>query len=690
MTSSTFTGLPGRATLVLLLWLTATTTFAASVGNARRAPAMAAPTDRIIVKWRERGVAAVQIESLAGRAARLSSVTGIGLRGLRSIRSRLDVLRVDAPLDADSLQQYLARLRADPAVEYAEADERRYILAAPNDTRYYAGSDSRGQWQGQWYLGTPGTDTPAAIDAITAWDTTRADGIVIAVIDTGVQLDHPELAGKLLSGRDFVCNDNANLSCTAAGATLFVTANDGDGWDTDPSDPGDWISSADLARSDNFFAGCGDGDNHDEPVPSSWHGTRVAGLIAAITDNNAGIASVAPNTRIVPVRAIGKCAGYLSDLVAALYWAGGVDDSSIAALPSLTQRAHIVNVSLGGRSSCSQSEQAAVTALINNGVLIVAAAGNDGGPVGAPANCSGVLSVAGLRHIGTKVGYSNVSSSSAAISIAAPAGNCVNILATDPCLYSIETLSNEGDTIPTNAFYTYALFDPSYSGNKTNAASVGTSFSAPLAAGVAALMASLNGNLTTGEVIDRIRRAARPFPTPAVTPTGGTCHVAATTKDANGNYTDVQERDCQCTTATCGAGMLNAPAAIAEALRPIALLTTSVSSASIGQHITLDGSTSLAANGRHIVAWQWSVSPDISVANATSSSAEIVFPAFRDITVSLQVTDDAGRSDTASAVIQASAGSSSGGGALDPADLLLLLILLAVRLLPGSRLLARP
>ena len=649
---------------------------------ARRAPRTADTTDRIVVKWRDQGISALQIETLSGRTQRLRDSSGLPLRGVRSLGRRLDVMRLPAAIGEQPMRETLARLRLDPAIEYVEADERRYILAAPNDPRFVAGSDGTGQWQGQWYLASPTAAAPAAIDAVTAWNTTRGGSIIVAVIDTGVQLDHPDLSGKLLAGRDFVCNDNANISCTAAGATLFLTANDGDGWDSDASDPGDWISSDDLARSDNFFDGCGLGDHHDQPVPSSWHGTRVAGVIAAATDNGIGIAGAAPDVRIVPVRAIGKCTGYMSDLVAAMYWAGGISDSSISGVPSITQRAHIVNLSLGGRSACTQTEQDAVTRLIANGVLVVAAAGNDGGPVGTPANCSNVLSVAGLRHVGTKVGYSNVSSTVATLSIGAPAGNCVNVLASEPCLYSIETLSNEGDTTPTQSFYTYSLYNGGYTGNKLNVGNVGTSFAAPLVSAVAALMVNANGELTTAEVIDRIKASALPFPTPPAPPSAGVCHVAATTRDSQGEYTDVQDRDCQCTTATCGAGMLNAPAALEAALRPIAIFTSSKATATMGERIQLDGRDSLAAGGHYIASYQWSTSPGISISQPNSAQAEIVFPALRPITVYLTVTDEAGRSDTTSLEIQSSfggGGGDGGGGSMGLAPLALALLWLARR-----------
>jgi serine protease len=195
------------------------------------------------------------------------------------------------------------------------------------------------------------------------------------------------------------------------------------------------------------------------------------------------------------------------------------------------------------------------------------------------------------------------------------------------------------------------------------------------------MMASLNGQLTTAELISRMQQSATAFPAPAVAPTGGTCHVAALTKNAAGDYSDVQSVDCQCTTATCGAGMLNAPAAVAAALRPIALLKSSATVGSIGQRISLDGSTSLAANGHRIAGYQWSVNPNIAVSNPNGALAEVVFPATRPITVTLTVTDETGRQDSASLTIEAAltASGSSGGGAMG-IELLALLLLLAGRL----------
>ena len=160
-------------------------------------------------------------------------------------------------------------------------------------------------------------------------------------------------------------------------------------------------------------------------------------------------------------------------------------------------------------------------------------------------------------------------------------------------------------------------------------------------------------------------------PVPSVTPAGGVCHLAALTRDVNGNYTDVSQAvECQCTTATCGAGMVNAAAALAQALHPLASFTTSTDRASVGERITLDGAASSAANGATIAAYQWTANPDVSIANADKAVATLVFPALRPVIVTLRVTDNLGRQDVASQTINSVALSAGGGsGALGPATL---------------------
>ena len=671
-----------RHALTLLL-ATALAT-AAQAAPFRTHPAQHGSTDRVIVKWRSSGVAASHIQDPIARAASLSEMSGLKLTALHAIRDRLDVLRLESPQRGEELRQTLSRLRNDPAVEYAEADARRYILAfpddPPDDPHFTAGSDA-----------TYG-DTLSATSATSAWKIRAGipaapilgTGLIIAVIDTGVDFTHPDLGiytpggtGTLLPGRDFICNDSGADCLSTAASQTFLVANDGDGWDADATDPGDWISAADVTSGN--YPGCGDNSdpvgNPDHHIDSSWHGTRVAGIAAAITNNGTGIAGVAPGALILPVRVIGKCGGYISDIVAGMYWAAGLTYSPITGVASNPAPAHILNLSLGASDSCTQTEQDAVTAINQDGHLIVAASGNDGGPVGAPANCKGVLSVAGLRHVGTKVGYSNVSSTAAAISIGAPAGNCFNVVGNRPwslpCLYSIETTSNAGLTGPGSATYSYSLLNQASGVNYENEGTLGTSFAAPIVSGVAALMVQANGNLTASELIARMQSSATPFPVPATPPTGGVCHVASLAKDANGKFTDVQNADeCQCTTATCGAGMVNAAAAVAAALLPNASVVTSTDKATIGQTVTLDGTGSSAARGYTIASYQWSSDPAVSIANANTASASLKFPALRPLTVTLTVTDDAGRQAQASKTIAGiESPSSSGSGSVDLAVL---------------------
>ena len=688
-----------RHALTLLL-ATALAT-AAQAAPFRTHPAQHGSTDRVIVKWRSSGVAASHIQDPIARAASLSEMSGLKLTALRTIRDRLDVLRLESPQRGEALRQTLSRLRNDPAVEYAEADARRYILAfpddPPDDPHFTAGSDANGEWHGQWYLQTPVSDathgdTLSAISATSAWKIRSGTpaapilgtGVIIAVIDTGVDFTHPDLGiatpggtGTLLPGRDFICNDSGTDCLSTAAGHTFLVANDGDGWDSDATDPGDWISAADVTSGN--FPGCGDYSdplgNPDHHIDSTWHGTRVAGIAAAITNNGTGVAGVAPGALILPVRVIGKCGGYISDIVAGMYWAAGLTYSPITGVATnITTKAQILNLSLGASDSCTQTEQDAVTAINQDGHLIVAASGNDGGPVGAPANCKGVLSVAGLRHVGTKVGYSNVSSTAAAISIGAPAGNCFNLVGnrpwTLPCLYSIDTTSNAGLTGPGSPTYSYSLLNQASGVNYENEGTLGTSFAAPIVSGVAALMVQANGNLTASELIARMQSSATPFPVPATPPTGGVCHVASLAKDANGKFTDVQNADeCQCTTATCGAGMVNAAAAVAAALLNVSVVT-STDKATIGQTVTLDGTGSSAAPGYTIVSYQWSSDPAVSIANANTASASLKFPALRPLTVTLTVTDDAGRQAQASKTIAGvESPSSSGSGSVDLAVL---------------------
>jgi serine protease len=644
-------------------------------------------TDQVIVKWRESGVAAVQLPSIEQRAARLRAVSGADVQPVHNLYGRVDVLRVERPMTASAMGPLLAQLRVDPGVEYAEPDGWRFIEqntldTLPNDPHFVAGSDANGSWLGQWYLLPSSSTTPSAISATTAWQTTTgASSVIVAVIDTGIISAHPDLASKLLPGYDFVSCDQGNTAgsaqCSASGsAATYYFANDGQGWHADASDPGDWISAADVALSLFQNAGC------TTTAPSSWHGTKVAGVIGAITNNGVGIAGIAPETMLLPIRAIGVCTGRVSDIAAAITWAYG---GAVTGVPTNPNPANIINLSLGAPTACSATEQDAVSAAIAVNVLVVAAAGNAGGPVNAPANCSGVLSVAGLREAGTKVGYSSLSSTAAAVSMAAPAGNCINTTSTEPCEYSIETTSDAGATTPssTPGFYTYALLNPSYlngADNADNAANVGTSFAAPMASGVAALMLAQSPTMNPSQLIARMQSSALGFPSSSSS-TSTQCQLAATTTDANGNYTDTsQNAECVCTTATCGAGMLNAASALQAASGIFVQITTSHSTASPGQHVTLNGSSSTAATGDTIVSYQWTTIPPTSnqLINANQAIATFVMPGFRSFQVQLTITDSGGHTASGTATIESAFGA-AGGGSFGP-ELLILALLAAVAL----------
>jgi serine protease len=177
--------------------------------------------------------------------------------------------------------------------------------------------------------------------------------------------------------------------------------------------------------------------------------------------------------------------------------------------------------------------------------------------------------------------------------------------------------------------------------------------------------------------------SALPFPTTSPTsPTPPMCQLASTATDSSGNYTDTsQDTECICTTATCGAGMLNAAAAVITAEGIAVQITLSSSSGSPGQHITLNGSGSTASAGYTITTYQWTTTPSTSdqLENANQAVATLVVPSFRSITVNLTITDSGGHSATGSATVESAFGASSGTGSFG-AELYGLAALAALRL----------
>lgn len=428
---------------------------------------------------------------------------------------RLDFGR---PLGADEARRLAARLAERPEVAWAEPNTLEPLLqTAPPQV-----PPGDPMWPGQWWtLPNAGTNGNAPADrrrgvpgVLSAWQSGIAgatDGAAIAVLDTGIT-DHPELAGRLLPGHDFVAD--------------AAYANDDTGRDTDPHDNGDWIDERDQAKS--YFAGCA-------RAASSWHGTIVAGQIAAAANNAAGIAGLQWTGKVLPVRVAGKCGAAVSDIVDGMRWAAGL---YVDGVPRNEHPARVVNISFGGTAACGMAYQQAVDELRILGVVVIAAAGNAGASVSRPANCQGVVGVAALNRDGFKTTYSSFGGELAASGIATVGGdNAAG--AWGAALQDGGLLStwNTGATFPGAPGYANVF---------------GTSFAAPLVAGTAALMLGVNPRLGVDELVRGLRLSARPH---VVSPWMAACSAGNPGR-------------CLCSTATCGAGILDTEQALRFAAAP--------------------------------------------------------------------------------------------------------------------------
>ena len=426
----------------------------------------------------------------------------------------------------------------------AEPDVMRTSTVVPNDPRFSE----------QWYLQTPGSSTQG-IDLPSAWDITRgSSSVVVAVIDTG-RLDHPELSGRLVDGYDFVSQTK--------------NSKDGDGWDSDETDVGDW------SESDDPLYTCTVGDPFKS---SSWHGTHVSGIIAANADNSVGIAGVAPNVRVQHVRVLGTCGGRTSDEAVAIRWAAGLPVDGVPLNPT---PAKVINLSLGSQTACAAVEQAAIDEAVAAGVTVVVAAGNAGLDLDtndfAPSKCANVISVAALRFDGSRASYTNYGSS---IDVAAPGGPG-----------GILSLQN-GGTRTADSSWTYGYKQ-------------GTSMSTPIVSGIAALVLSVNPNLTPAQVESIIESSARPFPTGVSTP-------------CSSNPSD---------TFHCGTGIADAGAALRLAAQQLPQDSTpSTRLGSTGDRFTTNLAVEALADRTDVILVSGSVYPDGLAASALAKqeNADIV------------------------------------------------------------------
>jgi serine protease len=399
-----------------------------------------ASTDRLIVKYRD------SAEGTQRRATAMSASQATHSRlhaaGVYAVDGHYNgqgaqVLRMDRHMGLAQMSQ-LARavMAADPNVLYAEPDVRLQALATPSDPMYAQ------QWD--YFEATAGMRLPAA------WDLSTGTGVVVGVLDTGYR-PHADLVGNLVPGYDFV--------------TDTTMANDGSARDADASDPGDYCSSG----------------------QSSWHGTHVAGTVAALANNGIGTVGVAYGAKVLPVRVMGCNGGYNSDIADGIVWAAG---GGVAGVPANTRPAKVINMSLGGQAACSTTLQNAINTARGLGATIVVAAGNSNMDAAnfSPANCKGVITVGAVGRKGGRAPYSNFG---AVVDVSAPGGN----MATASADGILSTL-NAGRTTPGADSYAYYQ---------------GTSMAAPHVAGVAALMLARNPKLTPDEVDVLLRSNARAF-----------------------------------------------------------------------------------------------------------------------------------------------------------------------------------
>jgi subtilisin family serine protease len=310
------------------------------------------PTDRFIVAFKpdapERRDATARQRLLDAIGRRL----GVRVEHGRTLASGAELVRTGRKLDAHAAKKLVLELRRDPRVAYVEPDRLHRPLFSPDDPLFPQ----------QTYL----MKAPGGIGLDLAWNRGQGAGVVVAVLDSGITA-HPDLDGNVLTGGyDFISDP--------------VVANDGNGRDADPADSGDWTTG-------EFCPG------FQTSAASTWHGTAVAGVIAAVTDNATGVAGAAPAAKILPVRVLGKCGGYTSDVADAIVWAAG---GAVGGVPANTHPAEVINLSLGSEGACGATLQAAVNAANAAGALVVAASG-DGMFTNAdnlaPGNCTGVVSV---------------------------------------------------------------------------------------------------------------------------------------------------------------------------------------------------------------------------------------------------------------------------------------------------------
>jgi serine protease len=508
-----------------------------------------------------------QIRSLGdARRRRPDADSSVELRYYRSVAPRTHVALTSKRMGRVELSAYARAIAQDPQVLSAEVDERVGAQQAvfPNDPDFAPR---------QWNLQSVASGAGAA-NFTGAWSSATGRGVIVAVLDGGYR-PHQDLFANILPGYDFISADPDGS---------FTTANDTNGRDSDARDPGDWSSQGDCT-----------------PAVSSWHGTHVAGIIAAVTHNGIGVAGGAFDARLLPVRVLGVCGGYVSDIAAGMRWAAGL---TVPGVPANTQIAKVLNLSLGRIGNCSPTFQDAVTEIRAAGSVIVAATGNDSAKaILQPANCTGVIGVTAHTIDGDNASYANIGFGTA---ISAPGGgNGTRITGSGLPIYST---SNTGTTTP--------LLD-------SIEAKRGTSMATAHVSAAAALMFDAKPGITPDELFSRLLNAAR------VHPAGTYCAALQ----------------------TCGAGLLDTGAAVADVLADNApvVLADHAPTGIVPRNtiVRLDGIAYAGRSGLGIGSVQWTQIGGTSVplSGAATRTASFVVPAIgNSLVFRFQATDINGRS----------------------------------------------
>ncbi|MFI9612247.1 S8 family serine peptidase [Streptomyces sp. NPDC052023] len=419
---------------------------AAAVPTAQTEAAPGTTAERLIVGYRSGAAEARSNRSAEADAAAKGAETGEDLDFRRRLGTGAALVDLGQNLTRSDVADVVAEYQADPQVAYVVPDRLNTAQADPNDTDYAK----------QWDL----FEAAAGMNVPGAWPTSTGSGVTVAVIDTGY-VAHSDLAANIVGGYDFIADTAVSV--------------DGNGRDSNPADPGDWYLTNE----------CGSGIPGSD---SSWHGTHVAGTIAAATNNGKGMAGVAHGAKISPVRVLGKCGGYDSDIIDAITWASG---GTVTGVPANSHVAKVINMSLGGDGACTSATQSAINAAVNRGTTVVVAAGNDNDNVAnhSPGNCANVISVAATNRSGAKASYSNYGS---LVDISAPGGQTSTGTAN-----GIYSTLNSGTRTPSTESYAYYQ---------------GTSMATPHIAGLAALMKSAKPSLTPAQIESAIKSNARALP----------------------------------------------------------------------------------------------------------------------------------------------------------------------------------